>query len=349
MLIIPDNWFINHLQCLTANTILLTAKFLELSDYSITIGKTQNMQQLKTNILLVVLLAATNAFGQPNYPTDPEEGQLVFVDVENFLSAYQRLTPQSDTIALLQSEYFDKASQGLKEYISRHGLTPQMLVEAMQSNPEAYESISSFMSNFQPFNSKYTSTLQTFKKVVPTAMFPPTYLLIGANRGIAQASKVGQLVTITRMMGSDEHLLKFIIHELSHFQQVMTVGINQYSALFSQENNMLGLCLREGAAEFVTQMVMNDITQTEALEYLNSHKKALKKRFRKDLSAQDKKFWLWESLDNKEVPKLLGYAIGYDICNAYYTNAPEKGQAMQEILGIVNAEEFLEMSNYLTK
>ena len=306
------------------------------------------MQQLKTNILFMVLLVATNAFGQPNYPTDPEKGQLVFADVENFLSAYQKLTPQSDTIALLQSEYFDKASQGLKEYISRHGLTPEMLMEAMQSNPEQYESIASIMSNIQPFYSKYTSTLETFKKVVPTAMFPPTYLLIGANRGIAQASKVGQLVTITRMLDSDEHLLKFIIHELSHFQQVMTMGINQYGALFGQKNNMLGLCLREGAAEFVTQMVMKDITQTEALKYLNSHKKALKKRFKKDLSAQDKKFWLWESLDNKEAPKLLGYAIGYDICNTYYTNAQDKNQAMQDILGIVNAEEFLELSKYLS-
>jgi len=306
------------------------------------------MRELIKSLFALLLLISTNSFSQPNYPTEADKGKLIYTDVENFLNAYAKLNPYSDTIDILKTHYFDLASIGLKEYITRHGLTPEMLRTAIASNQEHYEKLNAFFSKIETFESRYTATLKTFKKVVPSAMFPPTYLLVGAHRGIAQGSKVGQLVTITKMLDSEEHLLKFIIHELSHFQQAMTMGISTYSALFSKEKNMLGLCLREGGAELITKLVINDITQTEALKYLNNNRQKLKKRFVEDLSAQEKKYWLWESLENKETPKLLGYAMGFEICEAYYKQSQDKKQAIQDILGIVNPEEFLIKSTYIT-
>ena len=79
---------------------------------------------------------------------------------------------------------------------------------------------------------------------------------MGANIGIAQASQYGQLVTIMRVLDNEEKLLKVIVHELAHFQQAKAIGGQQYVSLYSQPDNMLGICLREGGAEFITNQVL---------------------------------------------------------------------------------------------
>lgn len=39
-------------------------------------------------------------------------------------------------------------------------------------------------------------------------MYPPTYLIVGANRGIGQASMAGQLITVTRIVDNMDKLKK---------------------------------------------------------------------------------------------------------------------------------------------
>lgn len=180
-------------------------------------------------------------------------------------------------------------------------------------------------------------------------MYPPTYLLVGANRGIGQASKVGQLITITRVVDNDEKLKKLIVHELAHFQQAMTMGIQAYGALYSKEDNMLGLCLREGGAEFITFLVLQEITQTKGLAHLQNNESDLKARFLKDLAQQDARFWLWDSIDDPDTPQLLGYVMGYKICDAYYQSASNKENALKAILATTEPEAFFEGSHYFEK
>ena len=188
--------------------------------------------------------------------------------------------------------------------------------------------------------------MMAFGQVVPNAMYAPTYLLVGANRGIGQASLPGQLITVTRVADNKEKLKKLMVHELSHFQQAMAMGGQKYAALYAAPDNMLGLCLREGGAEFVTSLVLNDITQSKALAYIEQDESKLKDRFKADLEAQDKEFWLWDSLNQDSHPKLLGYAMGYKICDSYYDQASDKKEALQQILRMDDAETFVASSGY---
>lgn len=128
---------------------------------------------------------------QPNYPRVPDEAKLVSIDLENFVEAYDQLDSDVDTLKILNTFYFGKASLGLKEYIGRHGLTPELMRDAIRKNSDKYDKISNFVNNLNDFIPTFKNTLKKYNEVFPEAMYPPTYLLVGANRGIAQASQFG--------------------------------------------------------------------------------------------------------------------------------------------------------------
>ena len=296
-------------------------------------------------LLFTLIPYAANS--QPNYPKSPDAAEIYFTDVEHFAEAYEALSTNPDTLGVLKSLYFDRATPGLTEFIGRHQLTPELLKTAMAASPERYAMIPAFLSNKAEIKNLHANLMREYHNVLPDAMYAPTWLLVGANRGIGQASKVGQLITITRVADNPGKLKKLMVHELSHFQQAMAMGPQKYGELYSQENNMLGLCLREGGAEFITSLVLDDITQTKALAYIDENEDELKEKFIRDLEKQDTEFWLWESLDKKDHPGLIGYAMGYKICKAYYDLAEDKDAALQDILRMENAEVFLRSSKYL--
>ncbi len=295
---------------------------------------------------MIVAMPLASATAQPQYPKAAADAHLVFDDLAHFIEAFDALEHASDSVAVIDGLYIERGSPGLKEYQSRHGLTAQMIVDAIATDPESYRALRDFHAGRDGFARRFGTVMHRFATVIGSPVYPPTYLLVGANRGIAQASATGQLVTIERSLPDQAKLMKFIVHELAHFQQVMAMGFEAYGGLFSQEDNMLGLCLREGVAEFVTHRVLGEITQTAALSYLVDNEQAMWRQYQYDLQTQDASLWLWDTVGRKDVPQLLGYAIGFRIVASYYDNAADKESAMRSILGLTEAEAFLEMSGY---
>ena len=303
----------------------------------------------RKGLLSLVIMILTSNFlsvAQPNYPRDPKEAKLIYSDLVNFMDAYQELATNKDTLQVLKTLYFDRGSVGLQEFIMRHQLTPELMKEAMSADPDRYALIPDFLANIDQVSQDFKALMEDYGRVMPNAMYAPTYLLVGANRGIGQASMVGQLITLTRVADDRAKMRQLITHELSHFQQAMTMGGQKYASLYSSPDNMLGLCLREGGAEFITSLVLGEITQTSALEYLEKNEDELKDKFLRDLKTQQKDFWLWASVDQKSHPKLMGYAMGHKICEQYYDRSSDKSKALQDILRMEDDQAFIESSGY---
>lgn len=307
-------------------------------------------RRLTFYLFLYLTFTYSSGYSQADFPADPKRAQLVTVDLLHFQEAWLKLTPDTDTLAVLRKDYFERASPGLEEYIRRHELSPELLREAIRTHPDAYRDLLKFIDQLPGLTRKYRRELQRYRRIIPDALFPPTYLLVGANRGIAQASQVGQLVTVIRNLTTPERLLNTMLHELTHFQQARILGFREYAATYTKADNMLDLILREGGADFVTYFLVNKNTALyDRLAYVEEREATLWKRFQEDLARQDQSFWLWESLNQSEVPILLGYTIGYKICAAYYQRAVDKADAVRDILGITNAADFLQKSNYQPK
>ena len=103
------------------------------------------------------------------------------------------------------------------------------------------------------------------------------------------------------------------------------------------------LCLH---GHYVISMVGENEYDYRNKTYFESNEQSLKERFLKDLKNQDQSFWLWESLRQDETPALLGYTIGYRICESYYLRAVDKNQALLDILAITDDQAFLKASGY---
>ncbi len=59
--------------------------------------------------------------------------------------------------------------------------------------------------------------------------------------------------------------------------------------------------------------------------------------------------WMWSKPSDPDLPRDIAYALGSRIVEAYYDNATDKRQAMQDILSVTNYPQLLKRSGYATQ
>lgn len=310
------------------------------------------MKYIIKSLLALSFICFNKAEAQPNYPQNAKEAVLVVSDIKNFIDAYKTLTASSDSIQVLQTLYIDKASQGLKEYITRFNLSAAAISNAINAYPAEYNKIEKFYSQISVVETEFINQMEDYKKVIPNAMFPPTYLLVADYKGIGQASKFGQLISIERKILDDmESFKNLIVHELTHFQQAMSMGMAKYGSIYTRKDNLLDIVLREGGAEFITfKLVRNNVEQFVKLKNYEKNEIVYWEKFKTDLKNQDQSFWLNAAYNNeKGIPVQLGYGLGYKIVEAYYNQAEDKTKALKDILIMEDPVSFFEKSKYNPK
>lgn len=306
------------------------------------------MKNIFKAILLLSFIYINKIDAQPSFPQNPNEAVLVSTDLKNFIDAFNSLSEKSDTVLVLQSLYIDKASVGLKEYIAKFELTADAISKAMQKHIEDYKKIEHFYNNLQGFEKEFKREMKFYKQALPNAMFPPSYLLVADHKGIGQASKYGQLISIEKKCVDDYEVLKnLMIHELTHFQQAKSMGMAKYVGVYQKKENMLDIILREGGAEFITyKLVRNKAEQFKRLKYYEENEKTLWKRFLADIKTQDKNYWITVPEESNGDPGMAGYSIGYKIIEAYYNQAKNKDKALEDILKLEDPVLMFKISNY---
>jgi hypothetical protein len=301
-------------------------------------------------MFLALLALCQVSAAQLDYPTEAAQAEIVTADLVHFLEAYRALNAQSDTATIIQALYIDRASPGLQEYIGRFQLTAGDIARAMGRHPEAYEALAPFLAGMPAWKSRFDEAMARFGKLFPGAMYAPTYLLVADYKGIANASRYGQLIGVERKYTEQiDALLNTIVHELTHFQQAITMGPERYAAIYRKPDNMLDIILREGGAEFITyRLVRQNESECTKLQNYMKDEAGYWKKFQADLENQAADFWLNVTFDdnNKGNPIQLGYGLGYRIVEAYYDQAADKAAALQQILDIEDARAFLEQSGY---
>lgn len=310
------------------------------------------MKYIIKSLLVLSLVSIGKAEAQPNFPQNAKEALLISTDIKNFIEAYQTLKTNPDTVQAIQTLYIDKASPGLKEYINRFNLNAAAISKAIKDYPGEYNKIEKFYSQMVMVDTIFRNEMETYKKVLPQAMFPPTYLLVADYKGVGQASRVGQLISIERKCVDDmEQLKNLVVHELTHFQQAMSMGMQKYTSMYNKKDNLLDMVLREGGAEFITfKLVRNKVDQFTKLKNYEKSETAYWEKFKEDLKNQDPTFWLNASYDNeKGIPVQLGYGLGYKIVEAYYNQAEDKTKALKDILMMEDPLLFFEKSKYSPK
>ncbi len=306
----------------------------------------------RMNLLFMLIpVAGLQAQVTDNLATDPRQARFVYEDVHNFIRAHSMLSGTADTVGILQAEYFERGTPGLKMFVEKYDLTPERLGKAIGEHPEDYAALGERLAWLAAEEDVNRAAFTKLKKHLPTVVCPPTYYLVGAWRGIGSGSVEGQLITIEKeaSRGAGHDMRPLLVHELVHFQQALAVGYDKYSALFGPEKNLLGLTIREGTAEFFADLVTGEFTQEEAREFVMSREKELWLRFQAEMTGRETGDWMWQQPSDPEQPPHVAYVLGARIVQSYYDNGADREHTVNEILSVTDYESFLERSGYANR
>jgi hypothetical protein len=289
------------------------------------------------------------ASAQIDATPDPERAQLVYEDLRNFSHAFEQLSGTGDSIAVLQAEYFDRASPGLAAFVDDYDLTPELLLNAIREHPAEYAAVKDKIPVLEEEEARYRAAYADLAAIVPNPMFTPTYFLVGSYRGIGSGSRAGTLITFEKhsVESLRGDIITLLVHEMAHMQQALAMGVQQYQAIYGPEGgSLLAFTIREGVAEYMADRVTGRMTQEDGREFLKAHERELWQRFEPEMLGAETGDWMWSRPSDPDQPAHIGYVLGARIVSVYYENAEDKDQAIRDILAVTDYPTFLERSGY---
>jgi len=317
---------------------------------------------MRKNIVWILIFFSNFTFGQNKKNTNHIE----ISDIKNFWSAYdsiKKLNDSTEKVIQFQNIYINNGTVGLRDFIKAKGFTAESWVTSFQSNPKFWESIRGKTKNIEKDFQDISKIYQRFGMLYKNFKPPKVYFTIG-NLKSGGVVINGNLIIGSELAASDASVdfselpktyqdrmkinsgITFLtIHELVHTQQKLDD---------SKKVNLLGLCIKEGAADFITELLMKKNVEVPYIEFGLKNQCSLWDEFGKEMYGYNFQKWLFNTANAKDRPADLGYFMGYIITKNYYGKSKNKKLAVDEILNLDFSDEimvglFLKKSGYICK
>jgi hypothetical protein len=298
-------------------------------------------------------------------PTAPD--QRVFTsDIDHFWIAYDSTQTTTDSVQQLhfiQTLYVDKGTPGLKAFMEVRDYSAPAWVHLLRKYPKFWQSIRPNTLSVKSFAPGIEASIRQFKQLYPPLTNAKMYFTVGGLRsgGTTKDSMIligTEIATGGPETDVSEFSTKWLAGVFKNQKLDNIVPLNIHEYVHTQQraneiNYLLGKCLQEGSADFITELVMDKPRGTDYIVYGLAHQPELKKEFVADMfSGGTLSRWLYNGGNAKEQAD-LGYFMGYAICGAYYRQATNKQQAIRDIIELNYAdtaatEKFLKRSGYIT-
>lgn len=298
-------------------------------------------------------LIATVAFAQNH---DPDAARLISSDIPKFWKVFDAasLVNAADRF---QRDYIDSGSPGLHDFLEGRIKNGRTLASVVAARPRYYAAIRAntlAIAETPAVTAAIRKSFHRLHEIDPEAVFPDVYFVIGRMNSAGTVSSNGLLIGV-EMNARDErtpddeltdweravtgqiaNLPAIVAHELIHIQQPEQKG----------NATLLDRALREGAADFVGELISGSIINRVQRTYGNAHEQDLWQEFQKEMSGADASHWLYQGDRSKDRPADLGYYMGFKICEAFYQHSSDKRAAVARILNMTNGADFLKESGY---
>ena len=265
-------------------------------------------------------------------------------DVARFYRIYDAADGHP-TAEQLQRDYLDQGSEGLRHFARLRRTTGARIAETLDKRPGLYEEARRCMRVLPQVEQRLSLALQRLGELLSDAHLPPVTIAVGRGKPVGigypdTGLQIGlEALCAVDWMNPDleDRFVHVIAHEYAHVQ------LAPESAAIEQPT-VLERSLMEGAAEFVAELVSGNVAYSHFGPITRGREEEIETAFVADMHGTDLSRWLDNSTVEK--PGDLGYWVGYRIVKAYYQRAPDKRQALREVLRMRDPEAFFAASGW---
>lgn len=264
-------------------------------------------------------------------------------DVDRFYVLYDSAAgrPTADQL----QAYLDEGSTGLTHLAKVRRVTGARMADAMAARPEIYVEARACADHLPRVSARVAEGLARFIDQYPEAQFPSATFVIGRGRPVAVGSPVDgiqvglEALCATHFINPDieDRFVGVLIHEYVHTQQAPELTEKE-------QFTVLEVSMAEGVAEFVTELMIGAPAYAYLAPQTRGRELEIETAFVADQDKTDLSAWVYNSTPEK--PGDLGYWVGYRIAKAYYRNAPDKREALRQILQITDVKAFMAASGW---
>ena len=307
--------------------------------------------------LLICLFSASAIAQKPNFTVYIETS-----DIGNFWTAYDEVQKISNTeqkISTFQKLYVYKATPGLKDFVQSRNFTSEQWIESFESKPKFWKSIRNKTEEIQKDFKNIETLYQNFSQLYTDFSPPKIYFTMGNLKGGGTVIN-GNLIIGSELAASDKTV---DYSELSkNYQDRMKINsgiifLTAHELVHTQQNlrgtktNLLGLCLKEGSADFIAELLTGKKVEAPYIDYGMKHQDFLWNDFQKEMKGDNFQNWLSNTAVIKDRPADLGYFMGYIITKRFYERSGNKKLAINTIINLdfsntTETEQFLDKSGY---
>lgn len=252
-------------------------------------------------------------------------------DINNFWIAYDSILSTDDyskQIDYINRLYLNKGTDGLKAYLKNKDGIDKKYIILINEEKSFWESIRPKTLLLQRKLKALENYVTKFSLVYPNLKDAQTYFIIGIKQqgGTIRnnLSLIGTEVVLSSPDAKNEPFLyHLLIHEYVHTQQIKPDFRNI---------NVLTSSIREGACDFIAELVTQKKYLSDYIAYGNKHEKIIWQTFKQDMYTGANNLWV-STGNNPALPvRDLGYFVGYAVCKSYYNLAKNKAKAVKEII-----------------
>ena len=301
-----------------------------------------------------------------SFVSTAQESKKVFtIDIDNFWIAYDSIQTTKDSlkqIGLIQNLYIDKGTKGLKAFMAARDYNAKLWVQLIRLYPKFWNSIRPNTLSAKSYAPAIEQSINKFKELYPGLKEAKMYFTVGGLRsgGTTMNDMVligSEIATGNASTDVSEFPNKWLESVFKNQQADNIVPLNIHEYVHTQQKgepkSLLGLAIKEGACDFITELVIGRPMQNNYIVYGREHDSELKERFKLEMFTDSYLNWLYNGSTAKTVAD-LGYYMGYTICKSYYENSPDKKKSIKEIITLnysdsTAVENFLKNSKYYTE
>lgn len=318
--------------------------------------KLQFMKELI--ILSYIFLFSANIFVQA-------QTKIFTTDIDNFWTAYDSVKTTDDSTKqkeFIQKLYLDKATSGLKDFIIARQHSAKRHLNNILKHPKFWVSLRPHTLEIKSYTREIENLMLKFKNLYSNFKQPDVFFTIGclnsggtttrnkiligaeiaASDSTVDASELGNW--LAGVFKLNTNVVSMVAHEVGHTQQ------KDGDSDAGGSSNLLGFCIKEGACDFIAELLLDKPVQSPYMTYGKANEKLLWELFQKDMYGQETKNWLYNGGKAPKGNADLGYFIGYAICKSFYANSKNKTKALKHIIELnyskKSVEKFLLKSKY---